>query len=333
MSLAPRSGRLCSRTPPAAPAACAEAAAVRGPRRGDQSLAVTDRPVGQRRPGATPTISESTVPSAGPIDSPTEPPRPARPRRRRRAARRRAPTSTKPPTRRPQAPRPAPARARRSTSPSPSPSPGQAAALRPGPVPSGSAEVQPGHTAGFVVWVWSADGASSTVSVAAKVATAKDIGAPKFTVCPQASGATCALGTLPAHQADELQAVSAVEPAATSAEQVKLTATATGKGALSGSAAGSLAVTAHRERDQPARRPASSWACPPDRSRPSLASPCRRGRGNLAGLFPTVAPFPARAHPIGFPPARTQPGRTAAPKQPRPSFRSIRGLSAGSWRA
>jgi hypothetical protein len=165
-----------------------------------------------------------------------------------------------------------------------------------------------------VVWVWSSHGASSSVSVAAKVATAKNIGAPKFTICPHASGATCALGTLPANQSDELQVVSAVEPAATSTEHVKLTATATGKDVLSGSATGSLAVTAGSSTGTGTPGSGQGAGLPPGTFPPLAGLPVPTGgAGNPAGLFPTVAPGPGGSSPtIGFPPARTQPGRTSS---------------------
>ena len=165
-----------------------------------------------------------------------------------------------------------------------------------------------------MVWVWSSRGASSSVSVAAKVATAKNIGAPKFTICPHASGATCALGTLPAHQSDELQVVSAVEPAATSTEHVKLTATATGKDVLSGSATGSLAVTAQSASGTGTPGSGQGAGLPPGTFPPLAGLPVPTGgAGNPAGLFPTVAPDPGGSSPtIGFPPARTQPGRTSS---------------------
>ena len=57
-----------------------------------------------------------------------------------------------------------------------------------------------------MIWVWSTKAASTGVSIKAQVAAAPDIGAPKFTVCPSASGATCNVGSLPVGQADELEA-------------------------------------------------------------------------------------------------------------------------------
>ena len=308
-----------ARTAAATPSPCAKrpqaavlAAAV------SPSASATD-PSGSAAPNPTPTISESTVPSppksAGPIASPsssvtgTEAP---------------PPTTTSDPPSSP-SPTPTPTPSPSGTSPSPSPSPSKGSPS-PSPSPSkaqlcvqvqslsGSTKVQAGHTAGFVVWVWSTRGASSSVTVTAKVAAAKDIGAPKFTVCPRASGASCSLGTIPANQSDELQAVSAVEPAATSTEHVKLTATATGKSVLSGSATGSLAVTAASPTGT-AGPPGSGGvgAGPPETFPPLGGIPDPPSVGNPAGLFPTVAPDPSGSSPtIGFPPARKQPGRTSS---------------------
>jgi hypothetical protein len=146
------------------------------------------------------------------------------------------------------------------------------------------------------------------------VAAAKNIGAPKFTVCPQAGKATCTLGTLPANRADELQAVSAVQLAATSTEHVKLTATAAGKNARPDSATGTLAVTAAAPRGTTSPPgsvgvplPPGSLQLPPGMPEPPGAL------GNPAGLFPTVAPLPSPSSPdIGFPPARKLAGRGRA---------------------
>ena len=306
-----------ARTAAATPSPCAKrpqaavlAAAV------SPSASATD-PSGSAAPNPTPTISESTVPSppksAGPIASPsssvtgTDAPPPT--------------TTSDPP---PSSPTPTPTPTPSGSSPSPSPSPSKSSPS-PSPSPtepqlcvqvqslSGSAKVQAGHTAGFVVWVWSSRGASSSVTVTAKVAAVKNIGAPRFTVCPRASGASCTLGTLPANQSDELQAVSAVEPAATSAEHVKLTATATGKSVLSGSATGSLAVTAESPTGTAGPPAGGGGAGPPEAFPPLAPIPGTPSIGNPAGLFPTVAPDPGGSSPtIGFPPARKQAGRSSS---------------------
>jgi hypothetical protein len=272
-------------------------------------------------------VSESTIPSppksAAPIASPTPTPTVT-------ASQAPPPTSTGPtsepptptptPSSTPPTPTPSPTPSKSgSTSPSPSPSPSQPQLCVQVQSLSGSAKVTPGHTAGFVVWVWSTGGKSDSVTVTAKVAAAKNIGAPKFTVCPQASGATCTLGTLPVNQADELQAVSAVEPAATSTEHVKLTATATGKNAKSAAATGSLAVTAAGSAGPPAggggggNGLSGGTGIPPvETSLPPIPDPPGTV-GDPAGLFPTVAPTAGSSSPaIGFPPARKPAPRSNA---------------------
>jgi hypothetical protein len=305
--------QLSSHAAPTTPSACAKrpksavlAAAV------DPSASATDSP-GTATPAATPTVSESTVASpptsAGPIATPTatvtasqappptttsDPPSST-------------PTGTPTPT-----PSPTPSPSPSGTSPSPSPSPGQPQLCVQVQSLSGSPQVKAGQTAGFVVWVWSTGGASSSVTVTAKVATAKNIGAPKFTVCPQASGATCTLGTLPASQADELQATSAVAPHATSTEHVALTATATGKNASSGTATASLAVTAGTPAGTTSPPGAGGEGLPTEPVPPLSVIPDPVGGvGNPAGLFPTVAPSTSSPA-IGFPPARKQAGHSSS---------------------
>jgi hypothetical protein len=305
-----------ARAASAAPAACAKrpqaqaavlAAAV------SSSTSAPD-PSGSAAPNPTPTISESTVPSAGPIASPTDTASQAPPPTTTSDPPPSSPSSTTTPAPTPSGSSPSPSPSPSKSSPSPSPSPSQPQLCVQVQSLSGSSHVQAGHKAGFVVWVWSSRGASSSVTVTAKVAAAKNIGAPKFTVCPRASGASCTLGTLPANQSDELEAVSAVEPAATSAEHVKLTATATGKSVLSGSATGSLAVTAASPTGT-AGPPAASGpeAGLPETFPPLGGIPGTPSIGNPAGLFPTVAPDPDTSSPtIGFPPARKQAGRSGS---------------------
>jgi hypothetical protein len=310
----------------AAPAACAKR-----PQAAVLAAAVSSSPAGpsgSAAPDATPTISESTVPSPpksnGPIASPTPtatatasqapPPPPASSSPASSPPASPPPSSTTPKPPSSSSPSPSPSPSSSGTSPSPSPSPGKPQLCVQVQSLSGSAKVAPGHTAGFVVWVWSAGGASDAVTVTAKVATAKNIGAPKFTVCPSAKGATCALGTLPAGQADELQAVSAVEPKATSAEHVTLTATAAGKNALSDGATGSLAVSATSSSPPAGGGGGLPVAIPPVSLQPLPTLPEAPGTvGNPAGLFPTVAPIPSSGSPtIGFPPARKPAARSRA---------------------
>jgi hypothetical protein len=201
-----------------------------------------------------------------------------------------------------------------STSPSPSPSSSS-------PAPSqlcvqvqslsGASQVQAGKSAAFVVWVWSVGGPSQDVAVTASVASAKSIGGPAFTVCPQASGAVCDLGTLPAAQADELEVTSAVGKAATASEKVRLTAAAKGTGALPDSA--SLALSVTMSPVTTTSPPAGGLSLPvgaPVSLPPLPGLPIPGGvSGNPAGLFPTVAPAPTAGSGIGFPPARKRGSR------------------------
>lgn len=218
------------------------------------------------------------------------------------------PSGTTSPTASPSSPSPSPT----STSPSPSPDP-RPSSKKPAPKPqlcvqvqslSGSSQVQVGKPAGFVVWVWSAGGASQNVAVAASVAKAPDIASPKYTVCLQPGKSTCDLGTLATGQVYELQATSAVSKAAASGEKVRLTAKATGTNALSGTASGTLSVTAGTP--APGNPPPAfsqqvfSVPIQPGALQPLPGLP--GGAGSADGLFPTVAPSPGAG--IGFPPAR-----------------------------
>jgi hypothetical protein len=321
--------------PHAAPAACAKrpaAAVLSSAISRSASASASTSASGTATPKTTPTPSESTIASptttaapiasattsAGPTPSqnpPSDPP----------SSGPKSPTPTPTPSKSVAPPTPTPSPS--GSSPSPSPSPAKPQLCVQVQALSSSAKVQAGHSAGFVVWVWSAGGASDSVTVTAKVTAAKDVGAPKFTVCPQASGATCALGTLPANQADELQAVSAVSDKATSSEHVTLTATATGKNALLDDAADSLAVTAAAptgtgsgssgtgtgtESPSPIGdgQPLGTSGTFPQL--PAIPEP-GSAAGNPAALFPTVAPSAGASSPaIGFPPARKQATRIAA---------------------
>jgi hypothetical protein len=171
-----------------------------------------------------------------------------------------------------------------------------------------SAHVQAGHEAGFVVWVWSAKATSKAVSVSLRLAQARHVKAPHFTVCPSAANAACAIGTLPAGQADELQAAAFVQKAATAGEQVKLTATASGTGAKSADAAGSIVVTAAPS-PSPTPTPGTSTPATSGITLPPVTVPPTSGTGVSLGdptdLFPTISPSPSTSSPgtsgLGFP--------------------------------
>jgi hypothetical protein len=173
-----------------------------------------------------------------------------------------------------------------------------------------SAHVQAGHEAGFVVWVWSAKATSKAVSVSLRLAQARHVKAPHFTVCPSAANAACAIGTLPAGQADELQAAAFVQKAATAGEQVELTATASGTGAKSDHAAGSVVVTAAPSPSpSPTPTPGTSTPATSGVTLPPVTVPPTSGTGVSLGdptnLFPTISPSPSTPSPgtssLGFP--------------------------------
>jgi hypothetical protein len=155
---------------------------------------------------------------------------------------------------------------------------------------STSSQVKAGHTADFVIWVWSAKASSRGVTVTLSVAAALDLGKPGFSVCPVADGKTCKLGNMPTGQADELEAGVPVKAKAALGEQVELTAKATAKGAKSfNGSATDVVVTS------PA--PATTQQPTPPPTLPATTVPPISGTGSSQGdpstLFPTVTPSPS----------------------------------------
>jgi hypothetical protein len=206
-----------------------------------------------------------------------------------------------------------------SRSASPSPSPSSSAPVTPQLCVSvqslaTSAQVRAGHDAGFVVWVWSTKGTSKAVTVGLRIAKARHVKAPHFTVCPSSTSGTCSIGTLPAGQADELQATAFVQKAATAGEQVQLTATASGSRARSDDAAGSVVVTAAASPTPTTSTtppPASGITLPPVALLPTSGADA--GLGDPTSLFPTVSPSPSTSSPgtsggsgLGFPRPKKQ---------------------------
>jgi hypothetical protein len=147
--------------------------------------------------------------------------------------------------------------------------------------------VKAGHTASFVIWVWSTKAESKGVTVTAAVASSLYIGGPAFSVCPDADGKTCKVGDVPVGQADELQATVKVHAQAALGEQVQISATAKADGAtpFTGSAT-----------DVVVSDPSGSSSVPalPGTTLPAGASslPAISGTGvsptDPSGLFPTV---------------------------------------------
>jgi hypothetical protein len=164
-----------------------------------------------------------------------------------------------------------------------------------------------------VIWVWSTHGASKSVTVGVSAGTAAHVGAPHFTVCPSSGASTCTMGTLPAGQADELQATAWVRKSAVKGEQVELTATAAGHGSRSYHASGTVVVIAKA----PTPLPTTSAPPPVNVTLPPVSLPPIQARlaspGNPAGLFPTVSPS-ASPSPggVGFPPAKKRARARAA---------------------
>jgi hypothetical protein len=140
--------------------------------------------------------------------------------------------------------------------------------------------VKAGTTARFVIWVWSVTAESYGTSIRASVASAKDVAAPSFEICPVPDGKSCKVGNLPTAQIDELEAAVKVGPKAPLGELVKLTAKASAKDsrAFSRSATDVVVVT-------PTANPSLPTVTPPT-SLPTLPS---TSPTNPAGLFPTVS--------------------------------------------
>ncbi len=192
-----------------------------------------------------------------------------------------------------------------SPSPSPTPTPSPTKSPKPSPSPTpkpkpktaqlcvlvqafSSSSVRPGRTASYAIWVWSTVAEAQGVSVTASVGSAAHVNAPRFTVCPKASGDVCSVGTLPTGQSEELVAGSSVGSAASAGEHVTLTATAQAAKAGSFHSAATIDVVAA--------------STPPATTDPSLPSSTLGSSGlpplptgltsptDPSGLFPTVSP-------------------------------------------
>jgi hypothetical protein len=172
-----------------------------------------------------------------------------------------------------------------------------------------SSQVRPGQKAGFAIWVWSTHSDSKSVTVHIDIGSVKHVDAPHFTICPSSGTATCGIGTLPAGQADELQATAAVQSSAVNGAQVQLTAAASGKGSHSFTASGSVVVTAATPPPTTSSPPPATATLPPVTLPPVTLPPATNSGtslGNPAGLFPTVSPAPSQSPgaTIGFPPVK-----------------------------
>ena len=175
---------------------------------------------------------------------------------------------------------------------------------------SSSSEVHPRHHASYAVWVWSTHGTSHGVTVSIRIGYARHVDAPHFTVCPNSGGSTCSLGALAAGRADELQATSYVQGAASSGEQIELTAAASGRNARSYNASGSIEVVRASTTPNPGTTsPGTTVTLPPVTLPPVTGS----GGGGANGLFPTISPSPGSSSGSGvsFPSAHKQRSRVA----------------------
>jgi hypothetical protein len=144
-----------------------------------------------------------------------------------------------------------------------------------------------------VVWVWSIHGSTKQVTVSAAIRQVKGAAAPRFSVCPDATGATCTLGNLPQGQADELQARVTLRKDAKLGGHVTLTAKATAKDAGSFGASGSVEIIARKAAPSttPTIPPPVTSALPPLPTLPAIPDPGTT-KTDPSGLFPTVSPQP-----------------------------------------
>jgi hypothetical protein len=151
---------------------------------------------------------------------------------------------------------------------------------------SSSSEVKAGHTADFVVWVWSTKAEATGVTLTAHVASALDIGKPSFSICPVAHGTTCKVGNVPVGQADELEIGVKVSSGAGLGEQVQLSATARAPSAkaFTGSATDVVVVNSTGVSATPTL-PVTNL--PPPSTLPTISG-TGVSPGDPGNLFPTV---------------------------------------------
>ena len=177
--------------------------------------------------------------------------------------------------------------------------------------------MHPGGTASYAIWVWPAGGAASGVTVTISGKVASKAVAPKFTVCPTASGRTCKVGGIAKGTSDELQATIAVPSGTAAGQQAILTGTANSSDAAAPPAAdAAIKITAkpkatHSPSPSPTPTPTSTstgtglGATLPAGILPTVASAGDFGAslgelpgpttsaGSPGGLFPTVSPQPS----------------------------------------
>ena len=221
-------------------------------------------------PSPSPSKTKTSTPSPSPSPSKTETASPSP-----------SPSKTKTAS-----PSPSPSTSSPSPSPTPTPTPSQlCVSVQPFSSP---ARVRQGHTASYAVWVWSVGSSAKLVTVSASIGGSRGTGAPRFSVCPDATGATCALSDLASGRPYELQVQVSVHDTATPGDLLTLAAKAHAKGAISFVAAGSVRVIAALLPQSPATTsPLPSIAGVP--VPPLVAST----GSDTSSLFPTVSPQPA----------------------------------------
>ena len=183
------------------------------------------------------------------------------------------------------------------TTPTPTPAPSQTPTPAPKPAklcvlvkPFSSNRVQPGHTAGFEIFVWSTVTEAQRVTVTATLGHAAHVDAPRFTVCPAPNRAVCTVGTLPTGQSEELIVGAFVRRAASAGERIRLTATARGTKAGSSHAAATIKVIAASTPAPSPQPTVPANPIPPGELPPVPSGELTSPNGNPSGLFPTVGP-------------------------------------------
>jgi hypothetical protein len=140
--------------------------------------------------------------------------------------------------------------------------------------------LHPGDSARYAIWVWPAGGAASAVSVTISAQVAGKTATPVFTVCPSASGRTCAVGGISKGTSDELQAKVPVPSGTTVGKQAKLSGTAKSSDATAPApASGAVTITA---------KPAASQSPSPTPTPTTSTTPSGVGATLPAGILPTV---------------------------------------------
>src|ERR1700730_6807855 len=208
-------------------------------------------------PSTSPAASQSPSPSASPTPTPSKTPKPT--------------------------PKPTP-------SPKPKPKP-KTAQLCVFVQPFSNRSVRPGGTASYEIWVWSTVTEAQGVSVTAVIGSVAHVDAARFTACPKPSGDVCTVGTLLTGQSEVLVAASFVRKAASSGEQITLTATARASKARAFHSAATVGGIAAATPSPPASTDPSLPSSTLGSGSPSLGNGALTSpNGDPSGLFPTVYP-------------------------------------------